>query len=54
MNDGVWWGNLKERAHLEDLGMLGWMIAKWILKELVDRWGNCFIWPRTGMCGGLL
>jgi hypothetical protein len=21
---------------------------------LVDRWGNCFIWPRTGMCGGLL
>jgi hypothetical protein len=54
MNDGVWWGNLKERDHLEDLGMLGWMIPKWILKELVVKLGNCFIWPRTGIRDGLL
>ena len=54
MNDGVWGLNLKERDHLEDLGMLGWMIPKWILEELVVRLGNCFIWPRTGMRGGLL
>ena len=36
----VWWGNLMERDHLEDLAILGWMIPKWILKELVVRLGN--------------
>jgi hypothetical protein len=49
MNDEVWWGNLKERDHLEDLGMLGRMIPKWIGCE-----GNCFILPRTGIRDGLL
>jgi len=34
MNDGVWWGNLKERDHLEELGTLGWMTPKWILKRI--------------------
>ena len=28
-----WWGNLKERAHLEDLGVDGRIIVKWIFKE---------------------
>ena len=27
---GFWWGNLKERDHLEDSGIDGRMILKWI------------------------
>ena len=32
----VWWGNLRERDHLEDLSVEGKLILKWILKE----WGG--------------
>jgi hypothetical protein len=54
MNVGVWRGNVEERDHWEDLGMLGWATAKWNLKEFLVGLGNCFIWPRKGMRGGLL
>jgi hypothetical protein len=26
----VWWGNMRERHHLEDLGVDGVVILKWI------------------------
>jgi hypothetical protein len=29
----VWWGNLKKRDHLENLGVNGRIILKWIFKE---------------------
>jgi hypothetical protein len=28
-----WWGNLKERAHVEVLGVDGRIILKWIFKK---------------------
>jgi hypothetical protein len=28
-----WWGNLRERDHLEDLGVDGRIILRWIFKK---------------------
>jgi len=30
---GFWWGNLEERDHLEDSGLDGRIILRWIFKE---------------------
>ena len=33
MHAGLWWGYLKERFHLEDLGVDGKIILEWIFKK---------------------
>jgi hypothetical protein len=30
---GFWWGNLRERDHLEDAGVDGRIILRWILRK---------------------
>jgi hypothetical protein len=30
---GVWWGNLKVRGYMEDMGVDGRIILKWIFKK---------------------
>ena len=37
---GFWLGNLRERAHLEDVGLDGRIILKWIFK----KWGGGMYW----------
>ena len=37
----VWWGNLGERDHLENLGVDGRIILRWILKKCD---GGCMDW----------
>jgi len=34
----VWWGNLNERDHLEDPGIDGRIILRWIFRKL--DWGG--------------
>jgi len=32
MHAGLWWGNLMEREHFEDISVDGWIMLKYILK----------------------
>jgi hypothetical protein len=32
LHTGFWWGNLKEKGHLEELGVGEILMLKWILK----------------------
>jgi hypothetical protein len=33
LHSGIWWGNLRERDHLEDLGVDGRIISRWIFRK---------------------
>jgi len=34
----LWWGDLRERHHLEDLGIDGRIILKWISRSGLGAW----------------
>jgi hypothetical protein len=42
VHTGLWWGNLRERNHLEDRGIDGKVIIRWIFR----KWGG---WAWTGL-----
>jgi hypothetical protein len=45
---GFWWGNLRERDHLEDPGIDGRRILRWIFRKWdVGVWTGS-IWPKIG------
>jgi len=35
MHTGLWWGHLRDRDHLEDVGLDVRIILKWISKQYV-------------------
>jgi len=49
---GVWWGNLRERDHLEETGVDGRIILRCIFRKWdVGAWTRS-IWLRIGTSGG--
>jgi len=40
VHTGLWWGNLRERDHLEHLGIGGRIILKCIFKKRDVGWGG--------------
>jgi len=51
---GSWWGNRRERDHLGDLGVDGWIILGWISSRWdVGVWTGLG-WPRIETGGGRL
>jgi len=51
---GFWWGNLRERDHLEDQSVDRRIILRWIFRKRdVGLWTGS-IWLRIGSGGGNL
>jgi hypothetical protein len=49
-----WWGNLNERVDLEDPGIDGRIVSRWIFRKCVGLAWPGFIWLRIGTGGGHL
>jgi len=50
---GFWWGNLRERDHLESLGVDGDNIKMDLQEVGLGAWSG-LVWLRIGTGGGLL
>ena len=50
---GFWWGNLRERGHLEGTGVDGRILLRWILRKWDGGWTG-LIWLRIGTGGSHL
>ena len=53
VHSGLWWGDLRKRDHLEDLGVDLIIILEWIFKKWDgEAWAE-LIWLRIGKSRGL-
>ena len=54
LQTAFWWGDLRERDHLEDLGVDGRVILNWTFKTWAGKAWTRLIWLRTETGGGRL
>jgi hypothetical protein len=54
VHTGCWWGSLREGDHLEDPGIDGRIVIKWIFKKWDGGAWTGLIWLRIETGGGLL
>jgi len=54
VHTGFWWRNLKESDHLEDPGIDGRIILRWIVRKWDWKVRTGSIWLRIGTGGGHL
>jgi hypothetical protein len=54
VHTGFWWGDLRERDHLNDLSVDGRIILKWIFKKWGGEACTGLIWLGIGTNGGFL
>ena len=40
MHTGFWWGNLKDRDHIEDIGLASRIILKWMFRKWDGKQGH--------------
>jgi hypothetical protein len=46
VHTGSWWGDLRKRGHLEDLGIDGRIILKWIFRKWDGEAWTGLLWLR--------
>ena len=51
---GFWWGNMRERDHLEGVGVDGRIILRWIFRKRNGSSWAGLIWLRIGTDDGHL
>ena len=54
MHTGFWWGNLRERDHLEEAGLEGKIIFRWLFRKWDGVSWTGLIGLRIGTRGGHL
>jgi hypothetical protein len=52
MHTGFWWGHLSERDHLEEPGLDGRIILKWVSNTWDGETFTGFLWLGKGAGGG--
>jgi hypothetical protein len=50
----VGWENLRERDHLQHIGIVGGIILRWIFKNIGLKGGTGFIWLRMWTTADLM
>jgi hypothetical protein len=54
VHKGFWWGDPRERSHLEETGIDERILLKWIFKKWGRKAWTGLIWLMMGAGGGCL